>query len=128
VAPTIIPVVKLSMPPVIVPVTLAMVAMVSLVVFSMRFPVLVEMVTPVVAVAGMPPGRMFAAVVIMRVGMKITAVQDNRVCTIGMDGRRATQQQTRGEQGRLKQGTGFHESDSFFRLSQDAVTRSRCFG
>jgi hypothetical protein len=114
-APIIIPVVKLAMQPALpmtMPVTLVTMAMVSLVVLPVRFSVMVEMVAPVVRVAGMPAGR-FAVVVIVRVAVKITAAQDNRVPTIGMGDRHATQQQTCGEQGRLKQGTGFHESDSF---------------
>jgi hypothetical protein len=50
--------------------------------------------------------------------MIITTAQDNRVYVIGMDSRRSTQQQACGEQGALNQYTGFHECDSFFRLSQ----------
>jgi hypothetical protein len=114
-APIIIPVVKLAMQPALpmtMPVTLVTMAMVSLVVLPVRFSVMVEMVAPVVRVAGMPAGR-FAVVVIVRVGVKIAAAQHDRVHTIGMGDRHATRQQTCNEQGRLKQGTGFHESDSF---------------
>lgn len=114
-ASTIIPVIELSMPPVTrVPTfaPLAMRSMVSFPVFSVQLPVVAEMVAIVMAVAGMP-GRMSAATVIVCGSMKITAAQDNRVCVIRMDGRRPAQQQACGEEGSLKQGSGFHESDSF---------------
>jgi len=81
VAPTIIPVIKIPVLPVLpvsVPVTPVMPAMVSLVVFPVCFPVTVGMVATLVVLAGMPPGRVFAAV-------EITAAQANRVSIVGMD-------------------------------------------
>jgi hypothetical protein len=54
-----------------------------------------------------------AATVVSNAVIMPTA-RDSRMRTIGMDGRSATQQQASGEEGRLKQCTDFHESDSFW--------------
>jgi hypothetical protein len=116
VAPGIIPVFMLSLLPVTRPpgfVIPDMRAMKPIVMFSVRLPMMVKTVTPVLAVAGMPPVRMSAVPVIVCSGVVISAAQDNRVSAVGMGGRRAAQQQAGGEQGKLKQGTGFHERDSF---------------
>jgi hypothetical protein len=91
----------------------ALKAMIPTVMFSVRLPMVVKTVPPVMVVAGMPSGRMSAAMVIVCSGMEITVAQVCRIFATGMGGRRAAQQQAGGEQGKLKQGTGFHESDSF---------------
>jgi len=115
VASSIMPVIKLPL----LPVTLAPVSappvmgiMMPIMVFSGVSFVVASMVAVVVAVTGMPPG-MPAAVVLVCGGMEITTAQDNRICIVSMGGRYAAQQQTCCEQGRLKQGRCFHESDSF---------------
>jgi hypothetical protein len=98
------------------PVTLVRVSappvMVTMMVFSGVFFVVTRMVAIVVAVTGMPPG-MPAAVVLVWGRMEITPAQDNRVCAVGMGHRYTPQQQASREQGRSKQVSGFHESDSF---------------
>jgi len=103
----------LPAPPVAIAVTLAMVFVVLRVVFSVRVPVIAKMGTPGVVVAGRPPLSMTRAAVVVWKAVIITTARDSRVCMISMDGSRAAQQQACGEQGRLKQRTGFHESDSF---------------
>jgi hypothetical protein len=45
--------------------------------------------------------------------MKITTARDNRVGTVSTNNRCTAQQQTRGKQNKLKQGSSFHDSDSF---------------
>lgn len=112
VASGIMPVIKLPLQPVTLVRVSAPPVMVTMTVFSGVFFVVTRMVAIVVAVTGMPPG-MPAAVVLVWGRMEITPAQDNCVCAVGMGGRYTPQQQACREQGRSKQVSGFHVSDSF---------------
>jgi hypothetical protein len=96
-----------------VPVTPVMVAVLPLEAFSVPLVVTADLFTLVVMVPGIPDTGMSADGGIVCKAMKFTVLQDNRVCAVSQDAGITTEQQACGEQGRLKQDTGFHGCDSF---------------